>query len=193
VEIRRRRLTLPPTVLPLCFLALACAPASLQKPTARFESASVGEVTPQGFRVNFGVALTNPNAFAVPLTSADYKLSLGGQQVIDDSYKAKESIPANGTARMTLPVTLSFEKLLAAEESIRHGGGDVPFTIGGNLAFGAGNSSIPLLGSGGGVRVPFEYSGTLPLRSVLSDPTVLLRSPAARELAQRLFGSLLSR
>ena len=187
-----RRLLLLPSVLPLCLLSLACAQATLQKPTARFESANVGEVTPQGFRVDFGVALNNPNSFSVPLTAADYKLSLGGQQVIDDTYKAKESIPANGTARMTLPVTVSFEKLLAAEESIRRGNGDVPFTIGGNLAFGAGNNSIPLLG-GSGVRVPFEYSGTIPLRSVLSDPTVLLRSPAARQLAERLFGSFLNR
>lgn len=187
------RLTHYGWTLSLCLVSLACSSTPVEKPTARFQSAAIRGATAQGFTVDFDVELSNPNSFTVPLAGADYALALGGVEVLSDEVKPKESIPARGTTSVMLPVTVSFQSLLAAEQAIRQSGGDVPFAFSGDLEFGGSDNPLPLLGSAGRVRVPFNYRGTLPLRQVLSDPAVLLRSEAARRLAGRALESILTR
>ena len=148
---------------------------------------ALGEIDPAGFTMNFNVNVANPNGFALPAAGADYKLGLGGAQVLNGKAKPQGSIPANGSRELTLPVTVAFEDLLAAEQAIRDSGGDVPYDLQGGLSFDTGN---PLLGS---VRVPLRYSGTLPLKRVLSDPEALLRSEAARKLAGEVLGRFFGR
>jgi hypothetical protein len=43
------------------------------------------------------------------------------------------------------------------------------------------------------VRVPVRFRGTLPVRQLLKDPGLLVRSSAARKLAQDVLGGLLGR
>jgi len=73
-------------------------------------------------------------------------------------------------------------QLSAGPIRVRDSGGDVPYDLQGGLSFDTGN---PLVGS---LRVPLRYSGTLPLKRVLSDPEALLRSEAARKLAGEVLG-----
>ena len=61
-------------VLPMCLLSLACS--QVQKPTASLRSADVGAITTDGFTANFALDVHNPNSFELPLTNADYALSL---------------------------------------------------------------------------------------------------------------------
>jgi LEA14-like dessication related protein len=175
-------------ILPMCLLSLACS--QVQKPTASLRSADVGAITADGFTANFALDVHNPNAFEVPLTNADYALALGGVPVTKDTIKPGGSIPANGSTPVTIPVRLSFESLLKAEEAIRAGGGDVPYELDGALGF-SGGSGLASLGIP--TKIPLKYSGTLPLRKVFSDPTVLLNSAAARRLAGKGLESLLNR
>ena len=102
-----------------CGCAIGCS-GTLQKPTASFRSASVGEVSATGFTLNADVDLKNPNSVALPLSGADYSLGLGGVKVVDSGKVklAERSIPANGSTVVTIPVPVTFENLLAAEESI---------------------------------------------------------------------------
>jgi hypothetical protein len=72
-------------------------------------------------------------------------------------------------------VQLRFDQLLSAERAIAdstRAGGDIPYRFEGALEFSPGR--LPLSGP---VRVPLEFSGTLPLRQalkqVLSDPRFL--------------------
>ncbi len=168
--------------LPLWLVGTGCS--SLQKPTAALRSASIGDVTAEGVRLNFDVDVTNPNAVAIPLSGARYDLSLGRSKVLSGHVDAGLSIPADGTEALTIPVNVTFEQLLAAEEAIRASGGDVPYRLGGSLGFKTG-SAIPIP-----INVPFEYEGELPLRKLLSDPAVLLQNPQARKLAQRVLGGM---
>lgn len=179
---------LPTAFLPFCLLSLACS--TVQQPTASLNSADIGAVTTQGFTVNFGLGVRNPNSFELPLTDADYALSLGGIEVIDDEVSPGGSIPAGGTSHVVVPVRLSFESLLRAQRAIAESGGDVPYELEGALGFKAAGGLASL---GIPSRIPLRFSGTLPLRKILSDPQVLLNSPAARELAQRGLESLLGR
>jgi hypothetical protein len=154
----------------------------VQKPSASVTAMSLGEVDAHGFTMNFGVNVANPNAIALPLAGTDYKLGIGGVGVLGGKTSAQGKIPAKGSRDLTVPVSVAFENLLSAEQAIRDSGGDVPYDLQGGLSFDTGN---PLLGS---LRVPLRYSGTLPLKRVLSDPEALLRSEAARKLAREVLG-----
>src|SRR6185312_7061855 len=101
---------------------------------------------------------------------------------LDGKAKPPGSIPANGTLGVTLPVTVAFDNLLKAEQAIRDSGGNVPFDLGGGLSFETGSPLAP------SIRVPVHYSGTLPLKRILSDPEALLQSPAAKRLAAAVLG-----
>jgi LEA14-like dessication related protein len=175
--------TLMPCLAVFCALAAGCSSlAGVQKPSASVTSMNLGQVDSQGFTMNFGVNVANPNSIALPLAGTDYKLGLGGVSVLSGKTNAQGTIPAKGSRDVTVPVTVAFEHLLSAEQAIRDSGGNVPYDLQGGLSFDTGN---PLLGS---LRVPLRYSGTLPLKRVLSDPEALLRSEAARRLAGEVLG-----
>ncbi len=175
------------SALTTCLLTVGCSALNVQRPTAAVTGMTVQNVTAAGFTMNFGVNLTNPNAVALPLSGADYKLAVGGVGVADGRATPDEILPANGTAAVSVPVAVTFESLLAAERSIVGGGGNVPYALDGGLSFGTKN---PLLGD---VRVPIASTGTLPLRDVLNNPQAVAQSPAARQLAQALLGNLFGR
>jgi hypothetical protein len=120
-------------------------------------------------------------------------LSLGGVKLVTDTLKPEGSIPAGGSKGVTIPVRLTFEDLLRAEKAIRAGGGDVPYEFEGALGFNSGGAGGALASLGVPTKIPLRYSGTLPIRKVLSDPSVLMNSPAARRLAGKGLDSLLGR
>lgn len=168
----------------LCVLVAGCS--SVQRPTASFRSMSIGDVNTKGFTMNVDVDVQNPNSVALPLSNVDYGLGLGGVKVIDKARaKPASSIPANGTGTVTIPVALTFENLLSAEEAIRKGGGAVEYALDAGLNFDTG---LPVLGV---QRVPFSYAGTLNVAELLKKNwSTILNSPAARELAQKALGGL---
>ena len=179
---------LPPFVLPLALFSLACSSTSVQTPTASFQSAEVGALTADGVTLNFDFGIDNPNDFDLPLRNADYALSLGGVKVIDDEAKPKGALRARERTSVTVPVRLSFDDMLKAGRSVWAGGGDIPYEFDGALGF-TGGGGLAALGMP--QRIPLRYSGTLPLRRLISDPQVLLSSPAARRLAQWGLGTLM--
>jgi hypothetical protein len=140
--------------------------------------------------MNVDVDLNNPNAVALPLTNADYSVRLGGVKVVDGAKirPAADSLPANGSTAVSIPVALTFENLLAAEEAIRQGGGSVKYGIDAGFQF---DNGLPLVGA---QRVPFSYSGTLDVKELLrKNWSTILTSPAAKELASKVLGGLLNR
>ncbi len=178
-------------IKPLC-LAFAAATAIgcssvVQRPTAAVTGMAVRDVTAAGFTMAFGVDLTNPNAVALPLAGADYKIAMAGAPVADGKATPDGTLPAHGTTSVTLPVTLTFQQLLAAEQAIVQGGGNVPYALDGGLSFGTGSALF------GNVRVPVTYSGTLPVKDVVSDPQAMAQNPAARKLAGDMVGRLFGR
>lgn len=173
-------------LLSLLLLPLASGCAAVEKPTATFRGMDVADITPQGFTMNVDLDVHNPNSVALPLTDADYTLSLGGVNVVENSKIHPDArIPANGTGSVTIPIPVSFENLLAAGKGIRQGGGKVPWGIDAGLNFETG---LPILGT---QRVPLRHEGTLDVRELLTrNWGTILTSPAARELAQEVLGGM---
>lgn len=176
------RLRLLAVVLPLCVLSLACS--QLQRPTATFNKMSLGQVTTTGFTMNFNVDLHNPNTVDLPLQAADYTLALGGVRVLEGTATPSGALPASGSLPVTLPVSVTWENLLAAEKALRKGGGNIPYAFDGGVNFSGGSNFL-----GQPLRVPLKFEGTLPLRDLLNNPRVLLESEAARKLADMVLGS----
>src|SRR5947207_1729298 len=109
----------------LCIVSTGCSSlTNLQRPSAAVTGMNLGTVDERGFTMNFDVNLSNPNSVALPLAAADYKLGLGGVNVLDGKAKPSGSLPANGSLAVTLPVSVTFEHLLSAEQAIRTSGGD---------------------------------------------------------------------
>jgi LEA14-like dessication related protein len=173
----------PLLLLPLCLLSLACQ--SIQRPTATIRGMSLRDIDSRGFTMNFDVQLDNPNSFALPLADADYTLSLAGARLLSGEARPDATLPASASRDITLPVTLTFEDLLRAEDSLRRSAGDIPYQLDATLIFGGSSAPAALLGQK--VSLPIRHTGTLRLRELLRDPAALT-SPAARQLAQRLFG-----
>ena len=171
----------------VCAVGVGCSAMNVQKPTAAITGMTVQDVNVSGFTMNFGVDLKNPNTMALPLTAADYKLGLSGMNIVEGKAKPEGSIPAGGSKHVTLPVTLTYENLLAAEEGIMKSGGNVPYSLDAGLSL---NSGMPMLGN---LRVPIQYNGTLPLKDILNNPQAVMQNPAAQKLAKELVGALFSR
>jgi LEA14-like dessication related protein len=173
-------------ILLLSPLSLIGGCAAVQKPTASVRGMDVSDVTARGFTMNVDVDVHNPNAVALPLTDAEYSLSIGGADIVENSrVRPAAKIPANGTGTLTIPVPVTFENLLAASKGIRQGGGKVSYGIDAGLNFDTG---LPVVGV---QRVPLRHQGTLDVRELLSrNWGTILNSPAARELAQQVLGGI---
>jgi len=173
------------TLLPLvAALLLTTGCSSVAQPTATFRSADVGAVSADGVGLQFQVDVANPNSFALPVSAASYDLKFGGVSVIDGTAKPEASIPANGSLPVTIPVSLSFDRILRAEQALVSSKGNVPYELAGALEFSAG----PMKALGQSVRVPLNFSGTLPLRDAVKDPVALLKSPAGRKFVEAVIG-----
>ena len=178
-------------LLPLALLSLACS--QIKQPSATFNSVNVTDLTPQGFTMAFDLNVHNPNSVALPVSGANYKLGFAGVNVLEGKAKPDATLPANGSAPVKLPVTLTFDNLLAAEKAIVNGGGKLPYSFTGDLAFNAGDSAGALTKAlGQSPSVPLKYEGTLDVKQLLSDPKVLT-SPAAKKLATQLMTSFFNR
>ena len=169
-------------LIPILLLAIGCS--NLEKPSASIQGMSLGTVDANGFTMNFDVDLNNPNSVELPIANGDYKLALAGVEVLNGKATPSGSIPANGSKRVTLPVTVPFENLLSARDALVKTGGDFNYALDAGLSF---NTGVPLVGE---MRVPMSYSGKLPLKQIVSDPKLLLKSPAARKVAEQILGSL---
>ena len=168
----------------LCVLAVGCANLTLERPSASVRGMKLANIDAQGFTMDFDVAIDNPNEIALPLDVAEYKLALADTTIAEGKLNPDTTVPARGSSRVRVPLTLTYDNLLAAQRAIVRGGGNVSYALDAGLSFKTGRSLL------GDLRVPLKHKGTLPLRDVLQNPEALLRNPAARKLATQMLGGL---
>lgn len=178
-------------LLLLCAFAPGCSALNLKQPTASLRGANVANVTVQGLAANFDLNVENPNSVSLPISGASYKVSFSGVPVVDDQAKPDGTLPANGTLPVTLPVHLTFDQLVKAEQAIARSGGNVPFEFDGGLEFSSGKLAFM-----GPLKVPLHFSGTLNFRQAIEeairDPRTLLEL-AQNPSAKRVFSAILGR
>jgi LEA14-like dessication related protein len=173
-----------------CVLCLASgAYGALQKPAVTYDSMSVVNIGAEGFTFNLNIQIHNPNSFSIPLGESTYALRIGDVPILQGRARPTGVVPANGVLPLTLPISLTWPNVLGAEEVMRHNRGDIPYTLEGQLGFGVNAPQLFLFNQP--LRVPLRYSGVVPVRQWLKDPSLLLRSPALARLAQIALGHVL--
>lgn len=168
----------------LVLLTAGCSTRNIEPPTAVVNGMTVQNVDETGFTLAFDLSVSNPNDFELPFSNADYQLALAGAKLIDGQFDPDATIPAKATAPLRLPVNVRYGQLLEAGRAIAESGGNIDYDLGANLKFAGGVWPF------GGTKVPIRYRGRLELTQILRDPAVLLNSPEARQLAEKLFGGI---
>jgi LEA14-like dessication related protein len=170
----------------LCLAADGCEDYEI--PTVTFTDVDLVHVDAAGMTLDFEMEVYNPNPRAIPLERVTYTLRIGRESILDGGSQLPATLPAEGTLPVTVPVSLTWPSILSAEETIRRLGGDIPYTFEGELYF-----DVRQLRLGKPARIDLYYEGMLPVREVLRDPSLLLRSEAVRELAGIVLGQVFDR
>ena len=136
----------------------------MNKPTVAFESMRFSDLSLEKADMLFDVKVSNPYGVALPVSDIGYGLSTSGSSVISGQAKISESIPANGSKVITLPVSLVFADLLKAGGQVR-AGQLLPYQADIKLSV-----DTPVLGI---LALPMRQTGKVPVPAV---PEVSLES-----------------
>ena len=96
-------------------------------PQISLGNASMGAVDFSGATINLGVNLSNPNQFALPLGSLNYKVSVAGSNVAQSAANPGSLAPG-GTQSLPLAVRVNFiDAGLGVVNAIRQGRATLAF------------------------------------------------------------------
>jgi len=139
----------------LIFLNLAgCSSAGVkglvEPPNVQVHKVEMGRFNLSGGTATFVLDIQNPNRFPIPLAGFDYGLSLNGVQVARGDKEQRVTIPAGGSQKVTVPLTLSFTNMLNMLPGLLRNR-TVDYQLGGSV-------HLPWF------NVPFQRSGSANLR-----------------------------
>ncbi len=123
------------------------------KPDVTFDGLTLRGVSFTGADVGVKFLVTNPNPFSVPLERYAYTFMIGDHTIARGDEGSSVSVPARGEGSFTVPVSITFQEVIDAVESLR-GSDELPYSISGDVQVTAG----PL----GGITIPFSHSATVP-------------------------------
>lgn len=125
-----------------------------RKPDVSFQNVSLVRLSLDSVDLLFDLQIDNPNAFGVSLAGFDYDMLLNQNSFLSGVQNDKQSIPANGSSTVQLPVTLAFSKIYQTLQSLSDAD-STDYRL--DLSF---SFDVPILGV---VKVPASKSGRLPL------------------------------
>ena len=127
----------------------------VQKPTASVAGVSLGNISLSEATLLVDVAVANPNGFALDAAGFDLDLAIAGQSLAKVAQPDSQvKVPAQGTGKVQLPVTLNFNDVAKA----LGGFGDnnqVDYAIDGNVTM-----NVPVLGD---ISLPLSFADVLPI------------------------------
>jgi len=126
-------------------------------PKAEYIDYEITNVHLQGIVVNFYFDVENPNPLPIDVSKYSYTIYINNREFLKES-RAGFNLPANGRERITIPVTLRYDRVfgtaLSVLELIAQGKKSISFRIEGELY--AGTMGVT-------VGTPMKASGTIPL------------------------------
>lgn len=145
------------TLMPGCASVIQALDA-VSRPTARVSGVGFDRLTATGMVMTLSVDVSNPYAFALPLTGMEYRLGSGGQELLSGAITSLEPVPAKGRSTVAVPLGLNFATMLSAASGVKPGG-TVPYEAALTLISGrAGGAS-----GSEGLRLPLSKSGEVPV------------------------------
>jgi len=101
----------PFALLLTLLLTLLLSGCQVKSPTVNVQSASVSRLTPQKLDLNIQFKVKNPNTFDIPLQRAAWTIEVFGQRVGDGVADFSQTIPAQQTAPVTMPLSVSLQAI----------------------------------------------------------------------------------
>ncbi len=142
------------SLLILLGLLSACSKAGIkgvvEPPKVQVHKVEMGRFNLSGGTATFVLDIQNPNRFPIPLAGFDYGLSLNGTQVAMGNKEQRVNIPAGGSQKVTVPLTLSFSNMINMIPGLLRNR-SVNYQLGGSV-------HLPWF------NIPFQRSGSANLR-----------------------------
>ncbi|GMU07190.1 MULTISPECIES: LEA type 2 family protein [Corallococcus] len=110
-------------------------------PQVQFQAPRITHITISGATVEFPLAITNRNAFPLPVAGITGALKVAGANVGNLSTGNLGMLDGSGTKQVTLPLTINFASAASAAMALRSGG-NAQVSLTGNLTSDA--QSVPL-------------------------------------------------
>mgnify|MGYP000653871636 CR=1 FL=1 len=108
-------------------------------------------------RFDVGLRLRNPNDFALPIAGVEYQVELEGESFASGMTNDRIELPAMGEQVISLGVTTSLISNLQRLRRWQSAPPDsLPYTVSGRVKL----AGVP-------IRLPFDYSGKVPLTTGL--------------------------
>ncbi len=130
---------------------------AVQKPDVQVVGARLQKLSFTQADLNFDVAVKNPNAVGIHLKGFHYDFILNGHSLLSGNKSEVLDIPANGTNKINIPVSLSFADVYKTYQSLKDKD-TTRYQVKGDFSF-----QLPVLGL---VKIPASKSGTLPLAKI---------------------------
>ena len=85
----------------------------VERPNVQVHKVELGNFNLTGGNATFVLDIQNPNSFPIPLAGFDYGLSLNGTAVARGNKEQRVTIPAGGSQKVTVPLSLSFTNMMS--------------------------------------------------------------------------------
>lgn len=128
---------------------------AVKKPTVEVSQVRITNFGLQQVSLQFELDISNPNGFDIKSQGFDYQMGVEQRLILTVSKTAQPiDLPANGTGRVSLPVTLRFIDLYQAVAGLRDKN-EFQYQLDAGFYF-----DLPILGD---VRVPVGWQDTVPI------------------------------
>lgn len=154
--------TLTKVIMPVAVLTLAgCASLQeqikehVQKPTADVKGVNITDMTLDSVSMLVDLNVNNPNSFGFNTTGFDLALAVEESTLATlDKSDSPLSVPANGSAATSVPLTLKFADIYNAISSLKD---KDEFSYGIDAGF---KVALPVIGD---MRIPVSFASSLPI------------------------------
>lgn len=145
--------------------------ANVQKPSVRYESVAIQDLSFRDVTLLFDFEITNPNSFGVSADQYQYEFLVNGNEFVTGVRNERLRIDRNSTTTIQVPVSLTFSEVYNTIGSVA-GNDSLSYRLATEVQF-----DIAGVGS---QRVPVSAEGQLPIPKL---PRVELNSFNVEELS----------
>ncbi len=144
---------------------------SVKRPDVQVVGAKLQKLSFTDAGLLFDVAVKNPNAVGINLKGFHYDFILNGHSLLAGDKNDQLQIPANGSSRVQIPVSLNFMDIYRTYQSLKDQD-TTHYQLKGDFSF-----NVPVLGL---VKIPASKSGTLPLTKI---PKIAIKTLHVKKLS----------
>ncbi len=95
----------------LCLIMLGLSGCGVKSPRVTLSEVTLGEVTDEGFIINFNLTLANPNPETLELYRVKYDVAVDGRPAYHGLRSAEASVSARGEVTIRVPAVVLYDDI----------------------------------------------------------------------------------